>query len=145
LVTRKVLVNGRPLELSADADVVEVEPGVYSVLLNGRSFEVRAEQTGMTVNGKPYEVSIEDPRALKRRGAGSAAEGTQTLKASMPGKVVRLLVSEGDDVAANQAVLVVEAMKMQNEVKSPKAGRVISVRVTQGSAVGAGDVLAVVG
>jgi biotin carboxyl carrier protein len=63
----------------------------------------------------------------------------------MPGKVVRVLVLEGDDVAAGQGICVVEAMKMQNEVKSPANGRVISIAVREGSAVGAGDVLAVVG
>jgi biotin carboxyl carrier protein len=118
---------------------------VYSVLLNGRSFEVRADNGTVTVNGRRCDVEVEDPRELRRRNANLMAEGQQILKASMPGKVVRLLVGEGDDVSANQGILVVEAMKMQNEVKSPKAGRVISVRVTEGSAVGAGDVLAVVG
>jgi biotin carboxyl carrier protein len=145
LVTRKVLVNGRPLELSPDADVVQVEPGVYSVLLSGRSFEVRADEGFMTVDGHRYEVEIEDPRALRRRNRGATAEGQQTLRASMPGKVVRLLVAEGDDVAANQGILVVEAMKMQNELKSPKAGRVTSLKVREGNAVSAGDALAVVG
>jgi biotin carboxyl carrier protein len=62
----------------------------------------------------------------------------------MPGKVVRLLCAVGDEVAANQGVLVVEAMKMQNEVQSPKAGRVIEIRVREGQTVNAGEVLAVV-
>jgi biotin carboxyl carrier protein len=144
-VTCKVLVNGRPLELSAAADIVQVEPGVYSVLLNGRSLEVRADDGFMTVDGRRCDVQIEDPRALKRRNSGLVSEGQQTLKAAMPGKVVRLLVAEGDHVSANQGILVVEAMKMQNEVKSPKEGRVISLRVSEGTPVGAGDVLAVVG
>jgi biotin carboxyl carrier protein len=145
LVIRKVLVNGRPQELRPDADIVQVEPGVFSVLLDGRSFEVRAGDDLVTVDGHRYDVEVHDPRELRRRDTGAAAEGQQILKASMPGKVVRLLVAEGEDVSANQGLLVVEAMKMQNEVKSPRAGRVISVRVTEGSAVGAGDVLAVVG
>jgi biotin carboxyl carrier protein len=145
VVTRKILVNGRPVEVSPGADVVEVEPGVYSVLLNGRSFEVRADRGAMVVDGQRYEAEVDDPRALKKRHAGAAAEGQQTLKASMPGKIVRVLVAEGDEVAPGQGIIVVEAMKMQNEVKSPKAGVVVSVRVREGNAVTAGDVLAVVG
>jgi biotin carboxyl carrier protein len=145
LVTRKILVNGRSVELRSGADIVEVEPGVWSVILDGRSFEVRPDRGALIVNGQRHEVEIDDPRVLRRRTAGVAAEGQQTLKASMPGKVVRVLVADGDDVAAGQGIVVVEAMKMQNEVRSPKDGRVISVRVSEGSAVGAGDVLAVVG
>lgn len=143
-MTRKILVNGRRLEVGPGTDVVQVEPGVYSVLLNGRSFEVRADRGAMVVDGQRFEVEIDDPRALKKRAAGTAAEGQQTLRASMPGKVVRILVAEGDAVAAGQGMLVVEAMKMQNEVKSPKAGVVLSVKVREGNAVTAGDVLAVV-
>jgi biotin carboxyl carrier protein len=145
LVTRKILVNGRAVDLRPGADVLQVEAGVWSVLLDGQSFEVRADRGSMIVNGQPYEVEVDDPRVLRRRPAGVAAEGQQTLKASMPGKVVRVLVAEGDEVAAGQGIVVVEAMKMQNEVRSARAGRVISVRVSEGSAVGAGDVLAVVG
>jgi biotin carboxyl carrier protein len=62
----------------------------------------------------------------------------------MPGKVVRVLVSAGDEVAANQGVLIVEAMKMQNEVLSPKAGKVADIRVTEGQTVNAGETLAVI-
>jgi biotin carboxyl carrier protein len=62
----------------------------------------------------------------------------------MPGRVVRVLLQAGDEVAAGEGVVVVEAMKMQNEIKSPKAGRVLEVRVTQGATVNANQVLAVV-
>ena len=68
----------------------------------------------------------------------------QTLKAAMPGKVVRVLVQEGDAVEAGHGVIVVEAMKMQNEVKSPKSGVVVKVSVAEGATVNAGEVLAVV-
>jgi biotin carboxyl carrier protein len=71
-------------------------------------------------------------------------EGRQTLSAPMPGKVVRILVNEGDPVERGQGLVVIEAMKMQNELKSPKAGRVVSISASEGAAVAAADVLAVV-
>ena len=74
----------------------------------------------------------------------SCAEGRQNLVAPMPGKVIRVLVAQGDEVAVGQGVVVVEAMKMQNEIKSPKAGIVVEVRVTAGATVNANQVLAVV-
>ena len=158
MVIRKVLVNGEPLEVSlgpngtyrlqerqGEVSVVQVEPGVYSVLIDGRSFEVRAQNGTMWVNGSRFDVEVEDPRAPKRRKSGAAVEGQQTLKAAMPGKVVRVLVAAGDQVAAGQGIAVVEAMKMQNEVKAPAAGKVLSVAVQEGAAVAGGDVLAVIG
>jgi biotin carboxyl carrier protein len=89
-------------------------------------------------------VEVQDPRALRHNAARADVEGRQTLTAAMPGKVVRVLTAPGDEVQAGQGIVVVEAMKMQNEVKSPKTGRVLSVAVGEGAAVAAGDVLAVV-
>ncbi len=67
-----------------------------------------------------------------------------TLKASMPGRVVRVLVEWGAQIEAHQGVVVIEAMKMQNELKSPKAGKVVELKVSAGDTVGAGDVLAII-
>jgi biotin carboxyl carrier protein len=158
VVIRKVLVDGKPLQVSLGANgayridgregeisIVEVEPGVYSVLMDGRSFEVRSHDGTVWVNGSPFDVEVEDPRAPKRRKAGSAVEGQQVMKAAMPGKVVRVLVRVGDEVSAGQGVAVVEAMKMQNEVKARAAGKVLSIAVREGAAVAGGDVLAVIG
>ena len=96
------------------------------------------------MDGEPFDVEIVDPRAVRRRGASGTVEGRQTLTAAMPGKVVRVLVSEGDTVEAGQGIVVVEAMKMQNEVKSPKAGTVVKIAASEGSTVNAGELLAVV-
>jgi biotin carboxyl carrier protein len=86
-----------------------------------------------------------DPRSWSgRRHAGSEAEGRQQIVAPMPGKIVRVLVIAGDRVEAGQGLLVVEAMKMQNEIRSPKSGTVESVQVEEGQAVNAGEVLCVV-
>jgi len=88
---------------------------------------------------------VRDPRSLRsRRQASGAAHGVAKLVAPMPGKVVRLLVAEKAEVQAGQGVLVVEAMKMQNELKSPKKGVVQRIVAAAGAAVNAGDVLAIV-
>jgi biotin carboxyl carrier protein len=156
MVTRKIVVNGREISVSLGPDgafvadghagtasVVEVEPDVYSVLLEGRSYEVRVQGAGLVVQGQFHAVQVEDPRETKRTG-GAHAEGRQTLVAAMPGKVVRVLAREGDTVEAGQGIVVVEAMKMQNEVKSPKPGRIVTMAVAEGTAVSAGATLAVV-
>jgi biotin carboxyl carrier protein len=97
------------------------------------------------IDGRTVGVSINARRT--RRGAADAAQaadGEQAITAPMPGRVVRILVAEGDQVAARQAVVVVEAMKMENELRSPKAGRVTRVAVTAGMSVEGGRVLIVV-
>jgi biotin carboxyl carrier protein len=146
LVTRKVLVNGREIKLPENWSAVEVEPNLWSVLdPDGRSFEVWYDgDSTAVVNGRRHTVEVVDPRAVRRRDASASLEGRQTLKASMPGKVVRILVSEGDPVEAGAGVVVVEAMKMQNEVKSPKSGTVTKIAVREGATVNAGEVLAIV-
>ena len=149
-------VNGRTLDVSLSPDgafrvndsdgvasIVELEPGVFSIIVNGRHYEARSRNGAVYVNGAKYAVEVDDPRAPKVRGP-AGLEGRQTMKAAMPGKIVRVLASEGDEVHAGQGVVVIEAMKMQNEVRAPKAGRVVSVNVREGAAVVAGDVLAVV-
>ena len=83
-------------------------------------------------------------RRRSRRKGGLELEGAQNVLAPMPGKVVRLLVNAGDTVDAGQGLVVVEAMKMQNEIKSPKKGIVKKVGVKEGAAVNAGDLLATV-
>ena len=91
--------------------------------------------------GLEFNAEVIDPRSWRGRRHGSAeAEGRQQIVAPMPGKVVRLLVKAGDAVEAGQGLLVVEAMKMQNEIRSPKSGTV--ERVVVGDA---GEVLCIVG
>ena len=145
------------------AEVVEVRPGVYSVLIGGRSFAARVDETsspqamsnagGGAPNGEEYSVhidgvcyaiSVRDPRRRRRNRPQLALEGRQTVKAPMPGKVIRVLVTEGQTVEAEQGLIVVEAMKMQNEIKCPKAGSVQKVLVREGQAVNAGETLVIV-
>src|SRR5256885_8442077 len=118
---------------------------VLSLLVDGRSFAATRHGSGLVIDGKHYEVEMRDPRSLRRRrAAGAGQEGPRSVTAPMPGKVVRVLAPAGAEVEAGEGILVVEAMKMQNELKSPKKGRLQKITVTEGAAVNAGDVLAVV-
>ena len=118
--------------------IIEVEPGVYSILVDGTSYEVRISRDEIALNG--YRV----PRRQKRLSATAGAHGKVTIVAPMPGKVVRVLVSPGQEVTAGQGIVVVEAMKMQNELKSPRAGRVTSLNAKENDSINAGAVLAVI-
>ena len=146
LVVNGTAVRGTIDDRAVEASAVEVASGVYSILLRGKSFEVRLEpnEPGVRalVNEREYAVTIRDPRQWRRYRAGVAEmEGRQKLTAPMPGKVVRLLVSAGDVVEAGQGVVVVEAMKMQNEVRSPKSGTVETLLVAEGQTVHTGETL----
>jgi biotin carboxyl carrier protein len=147
----QILVNGHPVEVDAERleGVAEVEPGVYSVLFEGRSFEVRASaaRTGLQleVDGRRFAVEVRDPRDRGQRSAAALATGRQNITAPMPGKVIRVLVREGDTVDVGQGLAVVEAMKMQNEMKASRTGQVVEVRVLDGDTVSAGDTLVVLG
>jgi biotin carboxyl carrier protein len=130
---------------SLAADVVEVAPGIYSILLGAESFEVRVEERGaglvVHAGGNYWTAEVADPRRWRRRGGTLEVEGRQQVVAPMPGKVVRVLAKAGDAVEAGQGLLVVEAMKMQNEIRSPKKGTVERLLVAEGQAVNAGDIL----
>lgn len=130
-----------------DANAVEVAPNTFSILLGGESHQIRIAPrpngsltlyTGLA----EYHAEVIDPRSWRGRRHGALeAEGRQQVAAPMPGKVVRLLVKEGDMVEAGQGLLVVEAMKMQNEIRSPKSGKIEKFFVTEGQAVNAGEAL----
>jgi len=127
------------------ADVRVPEPCVYSILLEGRSYEARVEETAsaivVSIDGQRFEIQVRDPRRWSRKSAVAGGEGRQSVAAPMPGKVVRVLVSAGDAVERDQGLVVVEAMKMQNELRAARAGRVVSVAAAEGATVAAGEVL----
>ena len=137
--------DGRDVQMNA----VLARRDVISVLIAGKAYEIKRESTAtdmhLWVGSVRYLAELRDPRSLRsRRGAGADDKGPKKLLAPMPGKVVRVLISEKEAVEAGQSVLVVEAMKMQNEIKSPKKGTVQSIVAAEGSNVNAGDVLAIV-
>lgn len=141
-------VDGREIRFSAEPAGREV----LSILSAGHSYEVLREsvpglqpgEVNIVIASRRYAAEIRDPRALRSRRAAAGAEGPKKILSPMPGKVVRVLATEGTEVAAGAGIIVVEAMKMQNELKSPKQGRIAKLAVSVGAAVNAGDVLAVV-
>lgn len=132
-------------------DAAEIAPHTFSVLLPGQAHEISiTSQTDgkllLRASRLEFSAEVVDPRSWSgRRHAGGEAEGRQQVVAPMPGKVVRVLVEAGQAVEASQGLLVVEAMKMQNEIRSPKSGNVERVLVQEGQAVNAGEVLCVIG
>ena len=131
-----------------DADAVAIAPNVYSILLHGKSYEIRVAPTAtgaltLQTGRHEFTAQVMDARAWRGRHHGALqAEGRQQVLAPMPGKIVRLLVQAGEKVKAGQGLMVVEAMKMQNEIRSPKSGSVERVLVKEGQPVNAGEVLA---
>ena len=137
--------DGREISMQA----VSVSPDTLSVFRDGKSFEVKREPTGggqsVFVRGTRYEVSIQDPRSWRGRKRASPDDaGPQRLTAAMPGKVVRVLAHEGDMIHLGQGIAVVEAMKMQNELRSPREGVLKKLLAREGMNVTAGEVLAIV-
>ncbi|MGA3187736.1 MAG: biotin/lipoyl-containing protein [Bryobacteraceae bacterium] len=152
-----VVVNGRAggLQLESsrfeyngiarDYSLIASGPGIFSILIDGRSYEATVLAPGtIQVNGRIFSVEIFDPRELRARSTAGASQGRQNILAPMPGKVVRVLVAAGDAVEAGQGLIVVEAMKMQNEMKSPKAGTVVEIKTKDGATVAAGEILIVI-
>jgi len=139
----KCKLDGRGMPL----DVVSAQDGMLSLLLQGKSYEVRHETVGVesnvVVGQERFNASVRDPRSFRsRRRSGASEQGVMKIKAPMPGKVVRILAPAGTQVETGQSVLVIEAMKMQNELKAPKTGVVKKINVEEGAAVDAGQALA---
>ena len=131
-----------------DLEVVSPEEGVYTFLAGDRVYEANvwaneSNSLRVKIGGHLFSTKVID-RKHRSSIIEQGIEGQQKLIAPMPGKVVRVLLSAGDEVTLGQGVVVVEAMKMQNEIKSPKSGRVVEVRVVEGATVNANQVLALV-
>ena len=138
-------VDGR--EVPVDATLARRD--VLSLLIEGKAYEIKRERTAtdlhLWVGGVRYAAELRDPRSLRnRRGGAGDDSGPRKLIAPMPGKVVRVLLAEKAGVEAGQGVVVMEAMKMQNEIKSPRKGVIQKMLAVEGANVNAGDVLAVV-
>jgi biotin carboxyl carrier protein len=131
-----------------EVDAVLARPNVISLRIGNKAYEVKCERVGADVHiwvgSQRFAAEVRDPRSLRSRSRTVDDHGPKKLTAPMPGKVVRILLSPGTEVEAGVGVLVVEAMKMQNEVKSPKKGTIQRILVNEGAAVNAGDVLAIV-
>ncbi|HZP46594.1 MAG TPA: biotin/lipoyl-containing protein [Candidatus Binataceae bacterium] len=129
-----------------EADVRRAGPSSYSILIGERSFDLevarRDDELMVVARDAAVPVLLQDALRRTRSTGGRASAGGKTeIKAMMPGRVVTLLVKVGDEVAAQQGIVVVEAMKMENELKSPRAGKVTKINVTPGQTVEKGDLL----
>ncbi|MEZ5345271.1 MAG: biotin/lipoyl-containing protein [Pyrinomonadaceae bacterium] len=141
-------VDGRVYMLEASAP----EPNVYLLKHNNTVYEVYvsselgpAKPVNVKVRDHEFEISVSDPRSLRGVGTGANSfDGVSELKTAMPGKVVRILTKKGEEVLKGDGIIVVEAMKMQNEMKSPRDGLVKEIRFNEGDTVNAGDILAVI-
>ena len=140
-------VDGREYQLEAHAS----PSGVTLLTSDGQVFDCRVEgqaagqAVDVFVGSDQYAVTLIDPKRLRGAAAASAhTDGAARIVASMPGKVVRVLVVKDASVEAGAGIVVVEAMKMQNEMKAPKAGTVVTLNVDVGTTVNGGDVLAII-
>lgn len=158
----EILIDGKSAALSVTKDCFEYKregvaaiknrysavpagDGTWSILIDGRSYAVQLLGAGeVSVNGRVFRVDVFDPRELRGRRGAADASGPQAIAAPMPGRVIRVLVESGQEIAAGEGLIVVEAMKMQNEMKAPRAGRVAAVKTVAGATVSAGDVLLVI-
>ena len=141
---------GYVVEVDGERHVVDahkLEGNFYSILNDGRSYEVSVEREGdgyrVRHGAADQLVALSDP-GRQAREARLLEDGPEEIVSMMPGKVVRVLVAEGDSVTAGQGLLVIEAMKMENEIAAARDGRVASLRVEPGQVVEGGVVLAVV-
>ncbi len=138
-------VDDRDYEL----EVSEPEPGVFLFKHNGRIYEASVSEPTtagdaprVRIGTNEFVVRVVDPKRLRSVGGGSEhPDGIAEIRSAMPGKVVRILVNTGANVTKGDGVVVVEAMKMQNELKAPKDGIVKEIRATVDATVAAGDIL----
>lgn len=141
-------IDGRAYELEAHT----VEPNVYLLKHENKIYQIfvapnekKGEPFVVNVGNNDFEINLIDPKRMRSAaGAGEDAGGAAEIKTAMPGKVVRVLVEAGAAIEKGDGVLIVEAMKMQNEMKAPKDGTVKEIRVVEGATVNAGDVLAII-
>ena len=136
-------VNGEQVAV----DSTSTTSGVLSLLIAGESYEIIANpaQQQIAIGTTRYSIEVRDPRSWRsRRARAGADKGAKRIVAPMPGKIVRVIAPNGTQVEQGSGVVVIEAMKMQNELKSPKKGQVTKMLATEGAAVNAGDVLAVI-
>ncbi|MDX6695131.1 MAG: hypothetical protein QOF02_2734 [Blastocatellia bacterium] len=157
-LTAQIKVDGARVFAEIDGRSYEIEarvsaPGVHVLALAGRIYEclvdadaARREAFEVHVGTRAFAVELRDEKRLPHGGLGASAQagGTAQLVAPMPGKVVRVLVEQGAVVEAGDSIVVVEAMKMQNEMKAPRAGTVTMLHAQAGATVKAGEVLAVI-
>ncbi|MCB8946133.1 MAG: biotin/lipoyl-binding protein [Ardenticatenaceae bacterium] len=145
----RIMVNGEPYEIDFHQ---MMEAGVASLLLNNRSLEAfveeREDMWEVLIQGEVYAVKVQDERSHRlsqARGTAVAVTGEATVNSPMPGIIIAVSVKEGDAVQKGQKVVILESMKMENELSAPRDGMVLRVSVQPGASVEKGQVLVVIG
>jgi len=139
----RIIIDGK--EITVDGRKLTAH--MYSLLVGNQSFtvDVTSKEDNYTVTsaGKSFQLRVSDERRAARPGEGNSAgrEGGKEIRSFMPGKVVEVLVTVGDEVSKDQGMLIIEAMKMENEVRAAAAGKVKEIRVSPGQAVESGELL----
>lgn len=141
-------VDDRKYEL----EVSEVEPNVFLLKHENKIYEIfvapQADKNApyhVKAKNQEFEIKLIDPKRLRGSNAsGGQTDGLAEIKTAMPGKVVRVLAEQGTEIKSGEGVIIVEAMKMQNEMKSPKDGTVKEIRFKEGATVNTGDVLVII-
>lgn len=127
---------------TVDVVATELQPGLWLLNAQGRIFEAGVTPDGeklqVSLHGRVYTVDIGDPRRRALSGSGGRASAVTEVSSPMPGKVISVLVAVGDTVREGQGLVVVEAMKMENEYKAPRAGKVAWIGVQAGQTLEAG-------
>lgn len=144
-----IVVDGKPITVDLQQSGVSQ---LYSLLLNGASFEMLIEETrqsyDVTLRGEQFHVQVEDERT-RRLNAGrqgpTLPQGDLVVKAPIPGLIVKVLVQEGDEIAEDQPLIILEAMKMENEIRALRSGTVRTVEVSAGLRVEQNEILMIVG
>jgi biotin carboxyl carrier protein len=139
-------------ERKYELEMTEPEPNVYLLKHNNKIYnvfishkQIAGELQKVKVGTQDFEINLIDPKKLLSSSAGSdLADGIVELKTAMPGKVVRILLKENAEVKSGEGVIIVEAMKMQNEMKSPKDGIIKEIKFNEGDTVNSGDVLVII-
>ena len=126
-------------------DARKLEADFYTILMEDRSYEVSVEARGTQYHVRHGAaeriVELSDPSRGAREALRASSSGPENVVSVMPGRIARVLVAVGDDVEAGAGLVVVEAMKMENEITAPRAGRVAAVHVEAGRTVEAGAAL----
>jgi biotin carboxyl carrier protein len=139
----QLFLDGKALQ----ADWADIGSGQYSLLVDGRSYALSMRRNAdipngrlwVSLKGSAFEVELQDPRNRRRGKFSAADQGPQEVLAPMPGRIVKILVAEGAHVHGGEGLLVVEAMKMQNEVRAARSGRVEKIHIAEGDGVEAGS------
>lgn len=134
----KVQINDTPYIIDAQS----IDSSIYSIIVDGKSYEIDLDYKDNVYHvyndGKLFKIEIMDElkkRMLEKRGGASGLEGVYTVKSEMPGKVVEVKVKVEDEIKKGDVLLILESMKMQNEIKSPKDGKITEVFINGGDTI----------